>query len=1261
MTCKTYKEMYEEVKPFVESEEDFKSLFDSVKNMDYAERADMYMENKLNVADGINAAKPWLDNQRIEVVSIGKKGDKYELDYKYLKSDKVYRKTVGEYRLSMGEEGKTFDVLVKDLDTLYSDMEFVNEGRVSYDKTVIDMINDSGKIVDLAEELVVLDKIKARNEKDLLGKVKQLSKYLQEQVPEVVVHLNRAAESNHGWIPASGEDKVEIYTSVGPGNVNKSALEVYAHELYHGVTRYAVESRDPVLGNVMSQLKKLRLQFLEQVTEDMLAEHMEDKLIGKEQAKKLLDYLADEKVGLHEFVAYAMTNHAVIETMKSMKLEKKVEEHPDFAAKIASWIGKMLDMVAKVIKRTPKDANAYTQMAGLVDSLAKANNRQLEFKRQSVLEKAVGLLDKGDEKLAGYVKKLEEKYADQPLPVKSKKKGFLSDSAYLLKMAARGMVDENAKRVMELTAGFAGLKPEGTAQTILRDMSKGDGYQDLVERMGLMSQNIDQHREFTFTQVALSVKNGFKELLTDAESAGLTDVVLDADLSSVWGDYDIKKLLKDKIALNKAVKDLDEKLKSAVSEKDYRYYREQYRGLGRFMATGVASTIQLLNARNITEKLNHPTDRKLEIDESVVGMIDQLASLEALKHTSEDSKKAVAELMEKDKDGVDNLAAYQSAHKTQSEDKLFTTDADKRKIIKGYSKEIYEKDLDMRIMPAADEAKMKTQGYVKVENLGKHFRDGNVTEMAMYISDGKVVQNLHRVTMRYTDKGRRGTTLRDSYAIAGAEFVDKRAKRDVTKLNLDVAKKILEIEKGSENVLSEADYGMAPVLDNKGEVVDYRYMMSKQKKIDVLKMDRRAVNIIGRMYASSYDKEKTEIFNDEVMKIIDEDNKKNYIEGSNLGRNSKEYIRIEKNSTSDEVRDLWSVMPDNVKSRYEDGFPIRRDIMHSMLGYREMSVVDLPGMKYLPDSAKYGLRVAERLWKDMIKFLKLDIVLKTPTVLIGNTISNFMYSVTSGEMPHKIAALQIQGIKELNEYLSKTKEVIRLENRIVAGRGQAGDERRLSALKNDLNTSSVKDLIDEGFYMSIIEELGLEEFGTNNNKLEKVIDDRLKWLPSIVKEGIDQAYISDKTSLFKLLNMTTQYSDFVARYAQYHLMIKKGTDKATAVKTVRDAYINYNKPNSKFVEWLNQMGFVMFTKYFTRVQRAIRTSAETHPLRVLLAIVGQELLFGDVDDIHDQSVFTKNIGSLFYNPLDNLIGAMTPHGAEAVLQVMSGINPIADK
>lgn len=1253
MACKPYSELYKEAKEYISNEEEFKNLFDAVKNMDYSDRADAYLENKMNVVDAINTTRPWLDKQRIELVDIVANKDKYDIAYKYLTSNKVYHKTVSEYRLSMGEEGKTFDVLVKDLHTLYSDMDYVNEGRTGYEKTVVNMLNDSSKIVELANELVALDPIKAKNEKALLAKVKYLSGKLAEQVPEVIININSRANSNHGWIPLS-KDKVEVFTSVGPGNKNKSALEVYAHELYHAITRFAIDSKDPVLANVMSKVKAIKNQFLDNTTAEQLAKYMNDPVKGVEDATKILNYFADERVGLHEFVAYAMTNHAVTEVLKGMKIEHKNEEHPDFAAKLASIVRKIVESVSGIIKKAGRNENGYTDMLKLVDDLANANNRQLEYKRSATLENMFKVLDKGDEKLAEYIKKFQDKVSEKDMPVKAKNNKFLSNASYLFKLGARALVDEKAKRVVELTAGLAGLKPEGTIMTILRDMGKGDPYQDLVERLGLMSQNIDQHREYTFTQTALAIKNGFKEPLSDTESHSLTDVVLDADISSIWADYDVKGLLEDKSKLDSAISKLDAELKSKVDIKDYRYYREQYRGLGYYMATGIASTIQLMNAQNIAEKLNHPTDRKTEVDGDVVRIIDQLATLEALRNTKDSSKEAVAKLIGKDREGVDNLVAYQSAHKTNSEEKLFNSDADRRRIIKGYSKEVYDHQIDKQIAPAADEAKMRSLGYKKVENLGKHYRDANEVEMAMYVSDNKVIQNLHRVTMRYTDKGRRGTSIKDSYAIAGSEFASKKAKRDIAKINLDVVKKILDIENGKEDVLAKEDYGMAPVLDNFGNVSDYRYMMNKERKESLLGMDRRVVNIIGRMYASTYDKEKSSIFNDEVMKIIKEDSDKNYVEGSNIGRNSKEYVRIEKNSSNKEIRELWAVMPDSVKSQFPEGFPIRRDIMHSVLGYRELSVTDMPGVKYLPDTVKNSMRVAESLWKEIVKITKIDIVLKIPAVLIGNVISNFMYSVTSGEMPHKIAALQLQGIKELNEYLGKTKEIIRLEGKINAGRATDVEKRKVSALKNDLQTSSVKDLIDEGFYMSIIEELGLEEFSIEK-WLEAKIDKKLEWLPSIVKTGLDYAFITHRTPIFKALNMATQYSDFVARYAQYSLMIKKGIDKDKAIKTVRDAYINYNKPNSRFVEWANQMGLVMFTKYFTRIQRVIRDSAETHPLRMMLAIIGQDLLTGDVEDITDQSIFTKNMGNIFYSPLDVFLGATHPHGIEAVQAVMKGL------
>jgi hypothetical protein len=135
-----------------------------------------------------------------------------------------------------------------------------------------------------------------------------------------------------------------------------------------------------------------------------------------------------------------------------------------------------------------------------------------------------------------------------------------------------------------------------------------------------------------------------------------------------------------------------------------------------------------------------------------------------------------------------------------------------------------------------------------------------------------------------------------------------------------------------------------------------------------------------------------------------------------------------------------------------------------------------------------------------------------------------------------------------------------------------------------------------------------------------------------------------------------QASDFAARYAQYHLMIEKGVEKEKAIKIVRDNYINYNKPNSKFLEWANQMGFVMFTKYFVRIQRVIRDYGKNHPAKVLLAFLGQEYVIGDIDDPIDQSALTKDIGNMVYNPADNLLRVFTPSTLEAVDWTLSRLS-----
>ena len=1230
MGCKTYKQIAEELN--LEEDSSLEELVQMTREAEWADLVDVYEGTHLDILDGLNSAKPWLNKQRVEITDLEKTDTGYSMKYKYLTSDKVYSKKIGEYSpLTFSQEGYTFDVSARELDTFYSDQEFINEGKAGYDSRVVDVMNSPEQMKEIGNELADISDLDKSTKDYILGMLDTVVTGVKGVLPSINVHLNEQGKKTGGYIQFNGSN-ADVYVSVGDKG-EKSPLEVYVHELMHAATKFAIESRDPALSNVIRQMEQIREKVIDRGKVD----------------EKTLDYISDSKVGLHEFVSYAMTNPGMIEELKSFNVGlPKKENHPDWASKLTALVRELMEKIVKFAKG-PKyvdsNKNANDSMVELVTALAKANNRQMESKRNRAFERVMATLVKPEAKIKEWLSKGGESVKKRPMPT-MKNKGLWESTKFLSKMAARSLVDENAKRSLEFVMGsYKGLRPEGSIMTVLRDMSESDNFQDAVEHLGLMSQNIDQQREMIFHQTVAALKAGFDRSLTGRENEVLATMIFDTDLSSVYHLYDnIGDMIKDKKVLDTELKRLKGELKIITKPNEYNYMEAQAQGLGWFMVTGQASVAQMFNAHNIASMLGSKSRR--DADPKVEELVDVIATLEAIKVVDEDTRVEMAVLMEEESNGVDLLVAHHSGHKETSKKALFSSPSDKMKVIKGYSKEIYDKDTNFQIAPKADAAKLKKMGWKKVDkDLGNHALDSSGVEMAMYTTTLDTRQNLHRVALRFTDTGRKGTSIREVHRQGGKEFHSLKAENDILKLERAMYKEIMEMEKGTYKAKKE-HMGIAPMLGNGGRPKDFRYMMNKQSKKELLGMDRRVVNIMGRMQASTFDKEVTATYNEEAMKIIVEDAEKNF-KKKGLAKNTKEYIKIEADSNNDEVRDLWGVVPSSIKNKYPKGFMIRRDMMHSFLGYRELSIGDAPGFKYLPEIGKRGLTVAESIWKEIVKISKVDIIIRVPGVLIGNIVSNFMYSAMSGSSPLKIAQLQLQGVKELNKYLENNKELIRLQGLVQAGKGTSTIERKIKALQNVLDTSSAKDLMDAGFYMSIIEELGAEEFA-EQGKISKFIDDKTKSMPSFVNDGIHMLYITDKTKVFKTINLATQYSDFVARYAQYHLMREKGVSKEKSLKTVRDAFINYNKPNSRLVEYANQMGLVMFTKYFTRIQKAIKEHAREHPIKVLLAVLGQDLVIGDVDDMYDQSIATKDLGNIFYNPLDTLTRAITPSGAEAI-------------
>ena len=71
-----------------------------------------------------------------------------------------------------------------------------------------------------------------------------------------------------------------------------------------------------------------------------------------------------------------------------------------------------------------------------------------------------------------------------------------------------------------------------------------------------------------------------------------------------------------------------------------------------------------------------------------------------------------------------------------------------------------------------------------------------------------------------------------------------------------------------------------------------------------------------------------------------------------------------------------------------------------------------------------------------------------------------------------------------------------------------------------------------------------------------------------------------------------------------------------------DIFIDYDLPTHKGIQYLNNMGFLMFSKYIIRVQKAILMLVRDHPGRVIAATLLQNM-FVDLPDITDSTAFLE--------------------------------------
>jgi len=301
--------------------------------------------------------------------------------------------------------------------------------------------------------------------------------------------------------------------------------------------------------------------------------------------------------------------------------------------------------------------------------------------------------------------------------------------------------------------------------------------------------------------------------------------------------------------------------------------------------------------------------------------------------------------------------------------------------------------------------------------------------------------------------------------------------------------------------------------------------------------------------------------------------------------------------------------------------------------------------------AAMRVRQGEELMQALATTVKDIIVIKSGMVTLGNMLSNVVLLSMKG-VPiqdilkgHKDSYVAMKAYKDANQAVEQVK--LTLRNAKLSPAKRANLEVELVRLEDELSSNPVIRLVDQGLLSTIVEDIDVEaqEYRLRDRVKRKGreagiserFDDAVNKIPKGLREAGKEALVLQGSNLYEFLSESAQFSDFGARYVLFNKLIKDGISEDEAAGKVMDVFIDYDLPTHKGIQYLNDMGLLMFSKYLIRVQKIILQTVAENPGRFMVWTIFQNF-FGDVSDITDSAIgIETNPMTRWANPISSFL------------------------
>lgn len=911
------------------------------------------------------------------------------------------------------------------------------------------------------------------------------------------------------------------------------------------------------------------------------------------------------------------------------------------AAKSSSLYGKVLDLFEQVLNFLAKAAHkAYagqqadeklnTLVKRLVALEGKYQLRQERLAQETWIDTLEDQLDNVGEKARAQL----AKFGRNPFFTQSGNAGLrlLGNLTTAVAEDRVGAIVDAAERLYHRSVDGQ----MGFLASMINEMRGTKGSNMWSRVMTTVSKAREKQRQDINRDIAKAVREGFANKgknLTREQKGALTNVLLRSGavtlLDQGYSLQQIEQLLRSPVALEQAIQTATGKLNGRYRH----YYEKQANYLGYMLATSQdkgANT--LLNVENIarlenTFYQNIITEAEVQ---AALPVLDELSTLRALAYLDADNKQLVANLMRQEgqrQDKGNGVLAALLLHKSllaKAKERVFQ--GSERLMRKGYVPEIHNPHLEVTAVPVAEQARYEAEGYKFEANLPK--------DPADVTWEPRVLMSIEKVTPRYLSGSLSLTSMKaqGTSVHSGLEMFDFSGRNDY---NYAVNRKIearrgLEIQQmfkaGPVEDLSKVEaFRLTPVTNADGKVVNYRYMMSHANRDRLLERTNDVDLVLGELASNTFDKETTVDHNDRVIKGLKEQWE---LEKASI---PQAYILVGPDSKDKTIQEQYRLLPKETRRTIEAiwGGPnmmMRRDTFDLHFGYRKYSLAEsmMKDSKdrsqwenffawLMQDFFKMGPKAVQRILKaeNLVMAVNQEIkdffVVKSGVTTYWNIVSNLsllkLYGVSVAEIvrSHRVA---LKGARDWQKNASELRRLKAMRDSGYIVGSLADLDQQIAILEDQQARSPVREVMAMGMMPTLVEDMdNADDPYSYKNYAAKKGEKVLQYVPNFVKQGAKWVYMTHDTPIYQFLSQGAQLSDFVARYTLYeHLKTRRNNpmSQPEAAMASIDAFINYDHLSHRYLQYLNDVGLVRFTKYYMRIQMVLMHLYQQNPARALL-------------------------------------------------------------